>query len=117
LRRSEHEEARRRYEEALSLYRRVGDVLGEANCMRSLGDIALRRAEHEEAWGRYQEALGLYQEIPALDSVGQTHRRLARLSSNPEQRDTHLRAARVAWLSIDRADLVQELVEEFGSFE
>ncbi|MCU0658737.1 MAG: hypothetical protein MUF64_26815, partial [Polyangiaceae bacterium] len=34
FRRSEHEVARQQYEAALPLYRRVGDVLGEANCIR-----------------------------------------------------------------------------------
>ncbi len=42
LRRSNDEEARRRYEEALPLYREeVGDRLGEANCIARMGDIAL----------------------------------------------------------------------------
>ena len=40
-RRSDHDGARERYEAALPLYRRVGDVLGEANCILRLGDIAL----------------------------------------------------------------------------
>ena len=39
--RSDHDQARERYEDALPLYRRVGSVLGEANCIQSLGDIAL----------------------------------------------------------------------------
>jgi hypothetical protein len=38
------------YEQALPLYRQVGDVLlGEANCIKSLGDIALRRSDHAPA--------------------------------------------------------------------
>jgi tetratricopeptide (TPR) repeat protein len=60
---SEHEEARKRYEEALPLYRRVGDVQGEANCIQRLGDIALVRSEHEEARKRYEEALPLYRRV------------------------------------------------------
>ena len=39
--------ARRRYEEALPLYRKVGDVLGEANCIKSLGDIDEAEGESE----------------------------------------------------------------------
>ena len=39
----------RRYEQALPLYRQVGDVLGEANCIQGLGDIALARSDHDAA--------------------------------------------------------------------
>ncbi|MCA1696295.1 MAG: hypothetical protein LC749_17125 [Actinobacteria bacterium] len=31
--------ARAHYERALPLYRRIGDVLGEANCIKRLGQI------------------------------------------------------------------------------
>ncbi len=63
LARSEHEQARRRYEEALPLYKQVGHVLGEANCILSLGHIALARSEHEQARRRYEEALPLYKQV------------------------------------------------------
>ena len=43
---------RPRYEQALPLYRQVGDILGEANCIQSLGDIALERSDHEGARAR-----------------------------------------------------------------
>ena len=62
LLRSNHAEVRR-YEEALPLYRQVGDVLGEANCIQRLGDTALQRSDYLEAQRRYEEALSLFQQM------------------------------------------------------
>ena len=45
------------------MYRQVGDVLGEANCIRSLGDIALALSEHGEARARYEEARPMYRQV------------------------------------------------------
>ncbi|HEX5750884.1 MAG TPA: tetratricopeptide repeat protein [Archangium sp.] len=111
--RSQHEEARRRYEEALPLFEQEGDVQGRANCIRSLGDIALARSPHE-ARDLFEQALSLYMLIPEPYSIGQTHRRLARIAPSAEARRRHIIAARQAWESIDRPDLVQELHDELG---
>ncbi len=114
LRRSDHETAKRRYEEAQPMYRQVGDVLGEANCIQSLGDIALAQSDHTGARKQFEDALVLYQRIPEPYSIGWSHRRLARLASDVGERSRHVEAARAAWLSIDRPDLVKRLDEEFG---
>ena len=54
------DEARRRFEDALPLCRRVGYTLGEANCVFGLGWIAWKGSDQEEARRRYEEALPLY---------------------------------------------------------
>lgn len=114
LHRSQYEEARARYEQALPLHHQVGDVLGEANCIQRLGDIALCGSRHEEARARYEQALKHYGWIPEPYSMGQTWRRLAWVAEDEAERARHIQAARQAWQSINRPDLVQQLVDEFG---
>jgi tetratricopeptide (TPR) repeat protein len=115
LERSEHDTARERYEEAMPLYRKVGAVLGEANCIRSLGDIARDAGNAGEAESRYRQALALYARIPEPYSIGETHRRLARLATGDAgARKVHVDAAREAWRRIKRDDLVAKLDAELG---
>ncbi|HMC60238.1 MAG TPA: hypothetical protein VKJ01_13685, partial [Candidatus Solibacter sp.] len=81
---------------------------------QGLGWVALARGDEFEARSRYVEALSLYARIPEPFSIGQTHRRLARLAATPKDRAHHIQAAREAWLSVGRPDLIQELDTEFG---
>ncbi|MDC0748597.1 tetratricopeptide repeat protein [Polyangium mundeleinium] len=107
--RSDHDTARARYEEALPLFRKVGDVLGEANCIKRLGDIARADAEDDTARARFEQALRLYQRIAEPFSIGWTHAHLAALAPTEALRQHHLDAARAAWSSIGRDDLIAAL--------
>jgi hypothetical protein len=48
-------------------------------------------------------------------SIGLTHRRLARVAADSNDRSRQVEAARTAWLGIDRRDLVAELDTEFAA--
>ncbi|MCW3055121.1 MAG: hypothetical protein JWN14_4291 [Chthonomonadales bacterium] len=56
-------EATRLHELALYAMVRTNNLAGEANCIKSLGDIALRRFDHEGARQYYEGALFLYRQI------------------------------------------------------
>ena len=60
---AEYGEARERYEQALPIYREIGDRLGEANALFGLGDVHVKLAEYETARPYYAQAQPIYREI------------------------------------------------------
>jgi tetratricopeptide (TPR) repeat protein len=64
------------YEEALDLYRRLGDARGMAYCCQRLGSLARDRTDYEHAQRHYQEAARLYHAQGAfVDEAGCHSRR------------------------------------------
>ena len=57
------EEALASYEQALGLFRAVGDRLGEANVLQAQGDVLHFLKQTEEALASYEQALGLFRAV------------------------------------------------------
>jgi tetratricopeptide (TPR) repeat protein len=112
FRRSDYGGARERYEAALGLYRTVGDVLGEANCIQYLGDIDEANKDFSSARLRWNEALALYSRVAEPYSIGGVHLRFARRAATPAEAAAHREAARQAWASIGRADLIAKFLDK-----
>lgn len=113
LRGSDFDSARVAFEGAQPLYQQIGNIVGEANCIAGLGDVALERSDHDAARAAYERALELYTAIGEPFSIGQARRLLARLEDDQPRRRGHVSAARAAWSSIARHDLVAALDSEF----
>jgi hypothetical protein len=47
----------------MRLHTKVGDEVGQANCIRSLGDVALRRSDLDGAQKHYEEAMRLSKKV------------------------------------------------------
>jgi len=58
-------EALEKYEVSLNLYKQLGDHLGVANTLKSIGDILQFLDRRSEALASYEESLTLYREIGA----------------------------------------------------
>jgi len=76
--RKEMDAALESYQQALGLFRAVGDRLGEANVLKAIGDVQNFRDERDAALESYQQALGLFRAVGArlgeanvLSAIGQ----------------------------------------------
>ena len=114
LSRSDLDTARRYYEAALPLYKQIGSVVGEANCDRGLGDVDAAKGITASAQARWSAALALYTKMPDPYSIGLTYVRLASHAQTPAEAAEHREAARKAWASIDRLDLIEEHLGKDG---
>ena len=74
---------------------------------------ALDRSDLESARAQFEQALVLYRAIPEPYSIGWTQVRLARLEPAGEARTRRWDAAREAWASIGRDDLIDSVKDEF----
>jgi tetratricopeptide (TPR) repeat protein len=87
VRLSEYAEARARYEEALPIYRAIGDRLGEANCHFGLGNVARGEQDWAEAKRFFQTALKVYQTTRMPFNIGLALWRLGNVAASQKQQD------------------------------
>jgi tetratricopeptide (TPR) repeat protein len=104
LQRSNHEVARDRFNQALTLYKQVGDVMGEANCIQGLGQIALERTDHAVARDRFKQALTLFQLTGDVMGEANCIQRLGQIAMELSDQET-------AWLFFKQALPLHKRVE------
>jgi len=90
------------------MFREVGDKLGEANCIKRLGDIALRRSDHAGAKARYEEAVARYREFGDPYSLGRGLAYLGKVLDGAA-RAAAVAEARQCFAGIVREDLLKVL--------
>ncbi len=114
LERNDFTETQSKFEQCLKLYRQVGHLHNEAECLTGFGDLAAKQAKTEEARAYYEQALATFEQLQALDWIGKTHQRLARLSKGDLAAQAHVAAARAAYEQAGLTKLLNELDEEFA---
>ncbi|MDP8225866.1 MAG: hypothetical protein P9L99_21070, partial [Candidatus Lernaella stagnicola] len=73
------------YDSALPLFRAIGSRLGEANCLWSLGDLALRESDLSGARASYDSALPLFRAIGERLGEANCLQTLALIEEDSEQ--------------------------------
>jgi tetratricopeptide (TPR) repeat protein len=72
----EYEKAIGSLHEASGIYRQIGHLLGEANCLQMLGDMAFYRSDRKAARACYEESLNLNQRIGNMSGQAECIARL-----------------------------------------
>ncbi len=101
------------YNEALKLFKAVGDHLGEANVYLSLGGLKRNDKDFIGANDNFQKALAVYQSIGDKYSQGRALYRLGDCSSDQEKyRDAlnYYEEARSLWIAIELTDLAESIL-------
>ena len=62
-----YEQAAERYEQALPIYRQIGDRLGEANALLSMGRLARETGDETQMKASLRQAESIYESIGLKD--------------------------------------------------
>jgi hypothetical protein len=95
--------------EASRLYRRFGDLVGEAAVFLCAGDIELHAGRREQAAVEYMRALVVFETFDDAYSAGVAHGKIARALVDPGERRQHADKAAAYWRNVNRLDLIEEL--------
>ncbi|MFB6155386.1 MAG: tetratricopeptide repeat protein [Haloferacaceae archaeon] len=114
--RGDHETATERYEEALALYREVGDRHGESKCLNNLGTLAYVAGDLGRAETYFEQSLTVDREIGADRNQADTLTNLgvlAKTRGDPERAEARYEEALALYREVgdprDRADVLVNL--------
>jgi tetratricopeptide (TPR) repeat protein len=86
-RRGRNDRARELFGQALPLFQQVGDVLGEANCLRNLGRVEFLESRNDRARELFGQALPLYQQVGSVLGEANCLRNLGRVEFRESRND------------------------------
>ncbi|MEM6273477.1 MAG: tetratricopeptide repeat protein, partial [Bacteroidota bacterium] len=70
-----------------AMYQRVGSLLGEANCIQSLGKIAFRSSDNAKARDLFGRAIAMYQRVGDLLGEANCIRSLGKIAESEDDLD------------------------------
>ena len=70
IRLGEYEKAIEFYENALDIYRMIGDAQGEGNALGNMGDVSIRLGDYDKAMVFYEKSLELYRKVGYASGEG-----------------------------------------------
>lgn len=80
-------EGTRLHERACRAAHKAINVLGEANCIQSLGDITLRRSDHDTARTLFEKALPLFKQVGSVVGEANCIKNLGDIASDRSDHD------------------------------
>ncbi|GGV73123.1 caspase, EACC1-associated type [Streptomyces massasporeus] len=115
-----YDEAATAYQTALTIYKSIGDRLGQADATQGLGDIHQAQGRYDEAATAYQTALTIYESIGNRRGQANATKGLGDIHQAQDQYDEaneNFRAARDLYAEIGMtqwATLSQQALDELG---
>jgi CHAT domain-containing protein len=104
------------YNKSLLLFRKIGDKEGEANCLKSLGDVHYQLDEYKKARESYEQSLAIYSEIKhrlgeafCFIRLGEVHRMLSEYGKARESYEQGLAIFRVIKAKLSEANCLKSL--------
>ncbi|MGK7875304.1 MAG: tetratricopeptide repeat protein, partial [Xenococcaceae cyanobacterium] len=97
----EFEQARRHYQQALSIYIEYGDRYSQAGTYHQLGMVAEELGEYEEAKTNYLQALQIYIEFQDSHNLGIVARSIAHLYQTTKDESILTAAAPILGVTVE----------------
>ena len=114
---SDFEIATERFNLALEIYRKIGILRNEAECLFDMGRLALSQKDQATAHSYFEQAATIFHKIDNPLWLSKTYFRLALLMDDETERKKHLETAHSLRERLATADAMRLLEEEMGGKE